>query len=71
MRRYFCHVVSEDVNFPDLVGVELKNIATVREYAEAKLNEIWTQRILAGQPPLTGWLEVVDQEERGVLKLPL
>ena len=71
MNRYFFHVVSDDLSATDLVGVELKNVAAARDHAEAKLKELWAQRVLAGQPPLTGWLEVVDQEERAVLTLQL
>ncbi len=71
MRRFFFHVESDDLKVPDLVGAELRDIATVRAYAETQLTEIWAQRILTGQPPLTGWLEVVDQEERAVMRLPL
>ena len=71
MRRYFFHVKANDLEVPDLVGVELANCDAVREHAEKQRADIWTQRVLAGQPPLVGWLEVVDHEERGVLNLPL
>ena len=71
MHRYFFHVVSDDINAPDLVGIELKGVAEARGYAEAKLREVWAQRVLSGRPPLTGWLEVVDQQDRAVLRLPL
>ena len=71
MNRYFFHVVSDDITAPDLVGVELRSFAAARDHAETKLRELWAQRVLAGKPPLTGWLEVVDQEERAVLRLQL
>ena len=71
MRRYFFHVKADDLGAPDLVGIESANFDAVREHAEKHRADIWTQRVLAGQPPLVGWLEVVDHEERGVLNLPL
>ena len=71
MRRYFFHVAADNLEVPDLVGIELANFRAVREHADKHLADIWTQRVLAGQPPLVGWLEVVDHEERGVLNLPL
>ena len=71
MNRYFFHVVSDDLNATDLVGVELRNFAAVRDHAEAKLTELWAQRVLAGEAPLTRWFEVIDQEERAVLTLQL
>ena len=71
MPRFFFHVIADDLKVPDLVGVELGDAAAVRHLGEAQLAELWAQRVLAGQPPLTGWLEVVDSDERAVLNLPL
>lgn len=71
MQRYFFHLLADDLEVPDLVGADLKGIGAVREYAEAQRADIWAQRVLAGSPPLRGWLEVVDWEGRGVLRLPL
>lgn len=71
MHRFYFHVIADALEAPDLVGVELEDIAAVRQYAEVQLTEVWAQRVLAGQPPLMGWLEVVDEEERAVLRLPL
>jgi hypothetical protein len=71
MRRYFFHVKADNLEVPDLVGVELANPDAVREHAEKHRADIWTQRVLAGKQPLVGWLKVVDHEERGVLNLPL
>ncbi len=71
MRRFFFHLMADDLKIPDLIGVELKDTAAARLHAEAQLADLWAQRVLAGQAPLTGWLEVVDQEERAVLNLRL
>ncbi len=71
MTRYFFNVCTQDETVADLVGVDLPDIAAVRRYAASQVTELWEARILAGKPPLIGWLEVVDEEERGVLRVPL
>ncbi len=71
MTRYFFNVLAEDETTTDLVGVDLPNVDAARRYAETLVSELWDERILAGKPPLIGWLEVVDDEERGVLRVPL
>lgn len=71
MTRYFFNVSAEDDKVTDLVGVHLPDIEAVRRHAAAQVTELWAQRVLAGKPPPIGWLEVVDDEERGVLRVPL
>ena len=69
--RYFFNVSTEDGNVTDLVGVDLPGVDAVRHYAAAQVTELWEARVLAGKPPLVGWLEVIDDNERGVLRMPL
>ena len=69
--RYFFHVSAEDETFTDLVGVDLPDVDAARRYALSRTSELWDERILAGKSPLIGWLEVVDDEERAVLRVPL
>lgn len=71
MQRFYFHVTADDLRIPDLVGIDLKDTAAARHHAETQLTEIWAQRVLTGLPPLSGWLDVVDSEERAVLSLPL
>ena len=71
MPRYYFHLVADGLEVPDLIGTDLEGLAAVRQYAEMHLADIWAQRVLAGKPPLTGWLDVVDGEERAVMRLPL
>ena len=71
MMRYFFHVTAEDGSVPDLVGIELPDAEAVRRNADLQVTELWAERVLAGKPPLIGWLDVVDEEERGVLRIPL
>ncbi len=71
MSRYFFNVLAEDGTTTDLVGVDLPNVDAARRYAVAQVTELWDERILSGKPPLVGWLEVVDVEERAVLRVPL
>ena len=69
--RYFFNVSAENGTVSDLVGVDLPGIEAVRHYATAHVTELWEARVLAGKPPLVGWLEVLDDDERGVLRIPL
>lgn len=71
MRRYYFHLVADGLEVPDLVGADLEDLEAVRQHAEEKRADIWAQRVLAGKPPLSGWLDVIDHEERGVMRLPL
>jgi len=71
MQRFYFHVTADDLTVPDLVGVDLRDTAEARHHAESQRAEIWAQRVLTGLPPLTGWIEVVDSEERAVLSLRL
>ena len=69
--RYFFNISAEDETVTDLVGVDLPGVEAVRPYAAAQVTELWEARVLAGKPPLVGWLEVLDEHERGVLRIPL
>ena len=69
--RYFFNIVAEDGTITDLVGVDLPSVEAVRPLAAAQVTELWEARILAGKPPLVGWLEVLDDHERPVLRIPL
>ncbi len=71
MTRYFFNVSADDQNAADLVGIDLPGIEGARRYAAAQVTELWEARVLAGKPPLVGWLEVVDDQERAVLRVPL
>ncbi|WP_037500399.1 DUF6894 family protein [Sphingomonas jaspsi] len=69
--RYFFNVHAADGTIPDLVGMDLPHTEAAKEYADAHVVDLWQARILAGKPPYFGWLEVVDEFQRAVLKLPL
>ena len=69
--RYFFNVSAEEGNVTDLVGVDLPGVEAVRHYAAAQVTELWEARVLAEKPPLVGRLEVIDDNERGVLRMPL
>ena len=69
--RCFFNVFAEDETVTDLIGVDLPGVGAVRHYAAAQVTELWEARVLAGKPPLVGWLEVLDDNERSVLRMPL
>ena len=69
--RYFFNISTEDGTVTDLVGVDLPGVEAVRSYGAAQVTELSEARVLAGKAPLVGWLEVVDDHERGVLRIPL
>ncbi len=71
MTRYFFNVSADDESVADLVGIDLPDIEAVRRYAASQVTELWEARVLAGKPPLIGWLDVVDDQERGVIRIPL
>lgn len=71
MMRYFFNISAEDETATDFVGVDLPDVAAARRHAASQVTELWTERILSGQPPLIGWLEVVDEEARAVVRVPL
>ena len=71
MKRYFFHVSAEDATVTDLIGIELPDAEAVRDYADLQKAELWSERVLAGKPPPIGWLGVVDEEDRAVLRMPL
>jgi hypothetical protein len=69
--RYFFNVSAEDETIPDLVGIELPHIEAVRQAAAVEVAQIWEARVMAGKPPYVGWLDVVDDHQRPVFKIPL
>ena len=69
--RYFFHVSADDATVTDLIGMDLPDLEAVRRHSDVQVTELWAKRVLAGKPPLIGWLDVVDEEERGVLRIPL
>lgn len=69
--RYFINVSADEGTITDLVGVDLPDVEAARRHAISHRSELWETRILAGKPPLVGWLEVTDEHERGVLRIPL
>ena len=71
MCRFFFNLLADDLKIPDLVGLELENDAEIRRCAQEHICDLWAQRVLAGREPLTGWLEVVDEDARSVLRLRL
>ena len=71
MTRYFFNLSAENGDVTDLIGVDLPGVEAARLYAKSRVTELWSEQILAGKPPLIGWLEVVDSENRAVLRVPL
>ena len=69
--RYFFTVRAEGETIPDLVGVDLPHTDAARQYAAAQVIELWEARLLAGKAPYVGWLEVTDDQQRGVFQIPL
>jgi hypothetical protein len=69
--RYFFNICAEDGTVTDFVGADLAGIQAVRDYAAAHVIELWEARVMAGKPPLVGWLDVIDEHSRAVFRIPL
>ena len=71
MPRYFFNVHCETFDTPDLVGRPLPNDDAARAEAERFRRDVLTSGL---GPPLfleKPWIEVVDEEQRPVMLLPL
>jgi len=71
MTRYYFNVSAENESGTDLVGIDLPSLEAARHHAISQVTELWAERLLLGKQPLAGWLEVVDDEARAALRLPL
>lgn len=70
MRRYYFHV-HEAIDFVDDEGLEFPSIGAVREEALLAARELAADEVREGKLNLSHRIEVVDEQQRPVLSLPL
>lgn len=71
MPIFYFHLRGDDYEVPDLAGRKCAHDGIARREAEALAVELIEAARAAGDPPPTGTIEVVDEEMRPILTLPL
>ena len=71
MPRYFFNFEGEGKIAPDLVGKELANDQAARLEAERLAADVSLQPRIEGKQPAFDWIEVLDEYERAVVRLPV
>jgi hypothetical protein len=71
MPRYFFNFEGENSAAPDLVGQVLSNDEAAKAQAEKLAADIATTSVIAGDLPSFDWVEIIDEHERAVARLPV
>lgn len=71
MPIFYFHLRGDDYEVPDLAGRSCADDGEARIEAEALAAELAETARAAGEPRPTGTIEVVDQDMRPILTLPL
>lgn len=71
MPRYFFSFDDGWVGTPDLVGRDLPNDEAAKAEAARLAAEVGIDRAIEGQLPPYEWIEVTDEVQRAVARLPV
>ena len=71
MPTYYFNLRGEDFELPDLAGKSLSDDGAARSEAERLAAELIESALISGNAPPDAVIEVVDEEMRPVLALPL
>ena len=71
MPRYFFLFGNEVSVTPDLVGQELRDSETAKAMAAKFAAEVEYSSTVEGELPHYDWVEVVDEDERPIVRLPV
>ena len=71
MPRYFFNFEGNGKTAPDLVGQELVSDEAAKAQAERLAADVRIQPSVEGGQPAFDWVEVVDEFQRAVARLPL
>lgn len=71
MRRYFFHFQSENSASADLIGRELSDDEAAKSEAAKLAADMGTDEAIEGAVPTFEWVEVVDETQRPVARLPV
>ena|SRR6478735_5100179 len=69
--RYFFNFVDNDGAAPDLVGRYLPDDEAAKSEARKLAAELGTDHAIRGSPPTYAWIEVIDEAQRPVARLPV
>jgi len=71
MPRYFFNFEGDGTAAPDLVGQELFNDEAAKAEAERLAADVRLQPSVEGARAAFDWVEVIDEFQRAVVRLPL
>jgi hypothetical protein len=71
MPRYFFNFTNETTSIPDLVGQELPDDQIAKQEAGKLAGEISMNAAIRGKCPTFDWVEIVDECERPIARLPV
>ena len=71
MSRYFFNFQSAQKSVADLVGRDLTNDKAAKSEAIKLAADLATNAAVEGQPPPFQWIEVIDECDRPVARLPI
>jgi hypothetical protein len=69
--RYFFHFERQDANASDLIGHDLPNDEAAKDEAAKLAADVGMSDAIEGQLPTFEWVEVVDEQQRPVARLPV
>lgn len=70
MRRYFFHIVSSEAYIRDVEGSDFETLVQARLAAIEAARELMAERILRGQNPFDGRIDVADEAGNVGLVVP-
>lgn len=71
MRRYFFHFENGERRLEDLIGMDLANDQAAKTQALKLAADVAVEDAVKGDPPRFDWLEVVDEDNCIVARLPV
>lgn len=71
MPRYFFHFENEDSKTLDLVGQDLANDEAAKAEGAKLAADVALSDAIEGEYPTYTWVEVLDENERPVARLPV
>ena len=71
MRRYFFNFGDKSHSVPDLVGTALSDDEAAKAEAKRLAAQLAIDQAVDGKLPAYEWIEVVDEVDRPVVRLPV
>jgi hypothetical protein len=71
MPRYFFHFENDDRRLEDLIGTDLASDQAAKAQALKLAADLAVEDAVKGNPPRFDWVEVVDEDDCIVARLPV